>query len=77
MNKLSDGFFTHIFFASETILLFGGLSLYRIYRLLKVNLNSLRGPTTEFAGKKIRRENPNSRNINWKTRKKPPKIPHQ
>ena len=43
-----DIFFTHIFFASETMLIFGGLFLHSISRILKVNLKWLRAPITEF-----------------------------
>ena len=38
-KKPPYGFFTYIFFSSERILIFGGLLLHRIFRLLKVKLN--------------------------------------
>ena len=49
--------------------------LHRISRLLKVNINWLMSPTTDFSRQKfrIRMENPNSIKINWKARKKPSK----
>ena len=40
-----DGIFTHILFSSEIILIFSGLFLHRLYRLLKVNIKWIRVPT--------------------------------
>ena len=51
MKKPTDTFCTHLFFASAIILIFGGLFLHRIPRLLKVNLNLIRAPTTDFSRK--------------------------
>ena len=70
-----DVFCTHIFFASKTILIFGGLFLNRLSGILRFDINWLRVPTTDFGGKKCRtrRDNPNSSKISWKSRKKPPK----
>ena len=39
-----DGFFTHLFFASAIILIFGGLFLHRLSMLLKFNPNRIRVP---------------------------------
>ena len=41
--------FTHLFFVSSIILIFVGLFLQRISRIIKVNLNWIRVPTTDFA----------------------------
>ena len=70
-----DGFFTHLFFASAIILIFCGLFLYRLYRLLKSHPNLIRVPKTDSARKKCRTRtsNPNSSNPSWKARKNPPK----
>ena len=38
----TDGFCTNIFFTSEIVLIFGGLFLHRLSRLIKVNINWLR-----------------------------------
>ena len=64
--------FTHIFFDSTIILIFEGLFLHRLSRILKVNLNWLRVPTTDFARQKFRtrRDNKSSSNPSWKARKK-------
>ena len=51
-NKPLDGFFTHLFFTSSNNLIFGGLFLHRLSRLLKLNFNCIRVPTTDFAKKK-------------------------
>ena len=48
-----DGFCTHLFFASSIILIFGGTFLYRISRILKVNLKWLRVQTTDFSIQKM------------------------
>ena len=71
-----DGFSTHLFFASAIILIFGGLFLHRLSRLLKYNPNLVRVPTTDFARKKCRtrRYNPKSIRPSWKARNKPPKV---
>ena len=42
---------THLFFVSSIILVFGGLFLHRLSRLLKVYIKWLRVPTTEFVRK--------------------------
>ena len=47
-----DGFFPHLFFASEIIVIFGWLFLHRLYRLLKSNINLPRVTKTDFARKK-------------------------
>ena len=75
MNKPPYGFCAHLFFVSTIILIFGGLFLHRLYRLLKVKINCLRVSTTEFDRKKFRtrRYNPNPINLSWKARKNPPK----
>ena len=75
LKKPPDRFFTHLFFASAIILIFGGLFLHRLSRLLKFNLNWIRVPKTDFARQKFRnrRDNQNSSNPIWKVRKKPPK----
>ena len=75
LKKPTDLFFTHLFFASAIILIFGGLFLHSLSRILKVKPNLLRVPETEFAREKIRtrRDNPNSSKISWKAIKNPPK----
>ena len=75
LKKPPDGLFTNIFFASAIILIFGGLFLHRLSRLLKFNLNWIRVPKTDFERQKCRtrRDNPNSSNPIWKARKKPHK----
>ena len=70
-NKTPYGICINLFFASEIILIFGGLFLHRLSRLLKVNLNSIMVPTTDFARQKCRTRrdnNPNSRNPSYKAR---------
>ena len=67
-------FYTHLFFASAIILVFGGLFLHRIYMLIKANTIRIRLPKTYCAKKfRTRRENKNSSNISWKARYKNPK----
>ena len=75
VKKPTYEFCTHLFFASEMILIFGGLFLYRLSRILKLKLNWIRVTTNELARERLRtrRENTNSSNISWKARKKPPK----
>ena len=51
LKKTPDGFFSHVFFASAINLTFGGLFLHRLSRLIKVKLNWLRVPTSDFARK--------------------------
>ena len=52
VKKKPDGFCTYPFFASEIILIFGGIFLYRLYRLPKVKIKRLRVPKTDFARNK-------------------------
>ena len=68
----ADRFFTRLFFASEIILIFGGLYFHRLSRLLNIKLNWLRVPTSDFARQKFRnrRENPNSSKISCRARNK-------
>ena len=75
MKNPPDEFCTHLFFASAIILIFGGLFLHILSRLIKFNTNCLRVPTTDFARQKYttRRDNPNSSKLSWKVIKKPPK----
>ena len=75
LNKPPDGFCTHIFFDLAIILIFGGVSLYRLSSIIKVNLKWLRVPTTDFERQKCRTksENSNSSKLIWKARKKPTK----
>ena len=49
--------------------------LHRTFRILKVNINWIRVPTTDFARQKwrTRRENTNSIKPSWRSRNKPPK----
>ena len=54
VTKPPYGFCTHLFFASGIILIFGGLFLHRISKIIKVKLNWLRVPTTESARQKCR-----------------------
>ena len=42
VNKLPDGMFNHLLFASKTILIFDGLFLHRLSRLLNGKTNYLR-----------------------------------
>ena len=76
LKKPQNGLCTNLFFDSEIILIFGGLFLYILSRLLKLKLNWLRVITTDFTRQKhrTRRENPNSSKLSWKARKKPPKA---
>ena len=75
VKNTPDEFYTHLFFASEIILIFGGLFLHSLYGLLKVKLNWIRVSKTEPARKKTRtrRDDKNSSKISWRARKKPPK----
>ena len=75
VKKPPDGFFTHIFFALSIILIFGGSFFHRISRILKVNINWIRVPTTYSLRQKFRtrRYNTNSSNSSCKARKNPPK----
>ena len=67
-----NGFCTHIFFAQEIILIFGGLFWHIIYRLIKVKLKFPMVRTTDFSKQKCRtsRKNKNSSEPSWKKRKK-------
>ena len=49
LKKPQDYFFTHLLFASEIILIFGGIFLHWVSRLLKIKLSWIRVPTTDFA----------------------------
>ena len=49
MNKPQEVFFTRILYASEIILIFGGLFLHRLSRILKVNIYWIRVPTNEIS----------------------------
>ena len=71
MKKPTDGFCTHIFFASEIIIIFGGLFLHRLSRILKVWVAK-----TDFERQKwiTKRWNPNSIKLSWKAKKRPPKV---
>ena len=54
LQKLKNppyGFCNHLFFFSAIILIFGGLFLHRIYRLITVKLNWLRVTTTDLVKK--------------------------
>ena len=75
VKKPPDGFCTNIVFASETILIVGGLFLHKISRPLKANIKWIRVPRTEFKRQKYidRRGNKNSSKSRWNARKKPPK----
>ena len=48
VKKPPDGFFTHLFFALATILLFGVFSLNMLPKIIKVKPNYLRLPITDF-----------------------------
>ena len=73
VKKPPDEFFTNILFASEIILIFGGLFLHRLSRILKFKLKCLRMPKNDFSGQKFRtrRENPNSSKPSWRSRNQP------
>ena len=68
-------FCTHLFFASETILIFGGVFLHMLSRILRSKLNWLRVPKNELLRQKCRTrsDNPNSSKLIWRAKKKPPK----
>ena len=55
LKKPPDEFFTNLFFASAIILIFGGLSLYRLSMLLKYNLNKVCEGCRFMMGMKERR----------------------
>ena len=76
MNNPPYEFFTHLFFASEIILIFGGLFLHRIHILIRVIIDCISVPTNDFVKQKwiTRGENPNSIQISWKARKRPTKV---
>ena len=76
MKKPPDGFCTLLFFASATILIFVGIFLHRLSRLIKVNLKWIRLPKTDSARQKciIRRYNTNKSKPSWKARNKPRKC---
>ena len=52
----SDEFFTHLYFASEIILIFCVIFLYRLSRLFKENLKCLRVPTTDFSRRNMNKQ---------------------
>ena len=51
VKKPPNGFCTYLLFASAIILIFGGLFLHRISRIIKVKMNWIRVTTAEFSGK--------------------------
>ena len=53
LKKRPDGFFTHLFFASAIILIFGALILHRLSRLLKYNRNLIRLPKLSLQDKNV------------------------
>ena len=75
LKKPPNGLCNLLLFASAKILIFGGLFIHRISRILKFKLNWLRVPTTDFARQKLTTmmENPCSSNVIWKARKNPSK----
>ena len=76
LKKPPYGFCTHILFDSAIILIFGGIFLHRLSRILKFNIKWLRVPTTEFSRQKCitRRYHPNSSKPIWKARKSLPNF---
>ena len=62
VKKPPDGFCTHFFFASSIILIFGGIFLDRLSRILRFNIKWLRVSTANLDRKncRTRRENPKS-----------------
>ena len=70
-----DGFCSRLLFASVVIIIFGGIFVHRLYRILKVQLKLIKVPTTDFERQKFstRRENQNSSKPIQKARNKPPK----
>ena len=54
LNKPLDVFCTHLLFSSGIILIFGGILLDRLSRMLKSKLKLIRMPTTDFARQKCR-----------------------
>ena len=75
IEETSRWIFTHIFFASANILIFGGLFYIGSSGYSSSIFNWIWVLTTDFAKQKYRtrRDNPNSSNPSWKARKKPPK----
>ena len=75
VKKPPDGFYTCIFFASAIILIFGGLFLHRLSRLLEVDIKWIRFLPTYFVWQhcRNRRENTNWGNPSWNARKRTPK----
>ena len=75
VKKPPDGLCIHLLFASAIILIFSGIILHSLSRILKVNIKLLRVPTTEFSRQKCitRRDNPNSSKRSWKAKNNPPK----
>ena len=54
LNKPPDGFCTHLFFASEIVLIFGGLFFYGIFRIFKFKIKWLRATTNDFIQKVLK-----------------------
>ena len=75
VKKPPDGFCTRLFFALEIIVISSGFFLHRLSRILKIKLNWLSVPKTDFARQKFRtrRYNPTSSKPGWKASKKPPR----
>ena len=75
-KKPPGGLYNNLFFASETILIFGGLFLHRLSRLLKIKFNWIKVTKTELERQKLRtrRYNQNSSKPSWKARNNPPKC---
>ena len=74
VNNPPAGFCTNIFFAPRIILTFGGLFLYMLSRIIRVNIKWLRVPMIDLKKTKNRIENPKQSKPIWKARKKPPKA---
>ena len=75
LKKTQYGFFTQFFFALTIIIIFCGLLLNRVSRLLIVNIKWLGVPIVDFSKKRCRnkRYNPKSSKPSCNARNTPPK----
>ena len=74
MMNPPDGFCTHLFLYLSIILIFSGLFIHMLSRIIKFKLKWLKVPTAYFTNKcRTRREKPKSEKLIWKARNNPPK----
>ena len=73
MKKIPDGFFTHIFFASIIIIIFGCLFIHHLSCIYQIEFKRLKVPKAEFSEEKrgTRRKHMKAENQLWESRKKP------